>query len=414
MRLTLFLFIFPIFLSAQQKRVLFIGNSYTFVNNLPQLVADLALSNGDTVYADSYAPGGYTFLAHFNDANARSKISGAPWTHVVLQAQSQEASFSPGQVAAQTLPYAIRLDSLVKAANPCAITIFYETWGRKNGDGSNCANYPPVCTYTGMQNRLRSSYKIFADTCKAIMAPVGEAWRSSITYSPALELYQTDQSHPVLEGSFLAAAVIYEGICRRSALTATYNPGIPSNVHTFLLQRAHQTVNDSLLTWNIGRFDPDPGFSLLQSGSTISLTATNGSNNHSWDFGDGNSSILVNPVHQYSSPGTYTVTHVVADSCQSVKEKKVLSVYGTVGVFEYKDLEAHVSKSLLFSNELRFSPSTSVNSKIRIVDLQGITIWVGTSADSIQTGNWPLGMYLMLEESNSSMSVRKLIKGDQP
>lgn len=37
----------------------------------------------------------------------------------------------------------------------------------------------------------------------------------------------------------------------------------------------------------------------------------------SWDFGDGNSSSLQNPVHSYAAPGVYPVCLVVSDSCAS-------------------------------------------------------------------------------------------------
>ena len=106
------------------RRVLFLGNSYTYVNNLPQLIKDIALANGDTLVFDSNCPGGHTFNNHFNNATSLSKINAQAWDCVILQAQSQEPSFSPGQVAAQTLPYAIKLDSLIKNNNNCSETVF--------------------------------------------------------------------------------------------------------------------------------------------------------------------------------------------------------------------------------------------------------------------------------------------------
>jgi hypothetical protein len=244
---------------AQQHKtlkVLFLGNSYTYVNNLPQLIKDIALANGDTLLFDSNCPGGHTFNNHFNNATSISKINAQAWDCVILQAQSQEPSFSPGQVAAQTLPYAIKLDSLIKNNNACTETVFFETWGRKNGDASNCSSYPPICTYVGMQNRLRASYKLFADTTKSVMAPAGEAWRKSIAQNPTLELYSSDQSHPALEGSYLTACVFYEVLFHKSVLSNTYTAGVSSINVNFLQQIAHDVVNDSLLTWNIGKYNP--------------------------------------------------------------------------------------------------------------------------------------------------------------
>ena len=245
------------FAQAKKKiNVLFLGNSYTFYNNLPQLIKDIANANGDTLIYDSNCIGGYTFANHFNDVTSCSKIKAQAWNYVVLQAQSQEPSFSPAQVAVQTLPYAIKLDSLVKRANQCAQSVFFETWGRKYGDASNCAAYPPICTYTGMQDRLRASYKLFADTTHTLMSPVGEAWRKSIANKPNLELYSTDESHPIIEGSYLAACVFYELLFRKSIVGNTYTAGLTATNVAFLQQVAHSVVNDSLLVWNIGKYIP--------------------------------------------------------------------------------------------------------------------------------------------------------------
>jgi len=56
------------YVNAQTKEVLFLGNSYTGVNNLPQLIADVALSAGDTLIHDKNTPGGYTLEAHTTNA----------------------------------------------------------------------------------------------------------------------------------------------------------------------------------------------------------------------------------------------------------------------------------------------------------------------------------------------------------
>ena len=126
--------------SAQaKKKVLFLGNSYTAYNNLPQLVADVALSAGDTVVFSSNTPGGYTFQGHSTNATSLSLLAAGDWDHVVLQEQSQLPSFPQGQVQTSCFPFARALDSIAQSLNPCVKTIFYMTWGRKNGDASNCA-----------------------------------------------------------------------------------------------------------------------------------------------------------------------------------------------------------------------------------------------------------------------------------
>ena len=181
-------------LSAQHKKVsvLFIGNSYTYVNNLSLLVDSIVTAGGDTLDWDVSALGGYTLKMHAADVNTIAKINQQQWDYVVLQEQSQLPSFPPASVDMDVIPYALFLDSVIHANNSCTQIVFYETWGRKYGDASNCAFYPPLCTYDGMQQRLLESYKLMADTCHGIVAPVGEAFRNCIAYDSTVNLYQSE------------------------------------------------------------------------------------------------------------------------------------------------------------------------------------------------------------------------------
>ena len=159
--------------NAQTKRALFLGNSYTNVNNLPQLTSNAALSAGDTLIVDKNTPGGYTLEGHSTNTTSLNKIMQGDWDFVVLQEQSQRPSFPISQVQQDVFPYANQLDSIINAYNSCAETVFYMTWGRKNGDANNCQFWPPVCTYEGMDSLLNLRYMMMADMNDAIASPVG-------------------------------------------------------------------------------------------------------------------------------------------------------------------------------------------------------------------------------------------------
>ena len=75
-------------------RVLFLGNSYTSFNNLPQLVQSLSGSAGKTLIIDSNMPGGMTVSGHVNNATSIAKISQGNWDYVVIQEQSQIPSIN--------------------------------------------------------------------------------------------------------------------------------------------------------------------------------------------------------------------------------------------------------------------------------------------------------------------------------
>jgi hypothetical protein len=71
---------------SRALRILFVGNSLTYQNDLPHLFAGLAKSRGHDVQVDSYAPGGYRLAQHATDPRLLEKIDGGGWDVVVLQA----------------------------------------------------------------------------------------------------------------------------------------------------------------------------------------------------------------------------------------------------------------------------------------------------------------------------------------
>ena len=187
--LTLFL---SSYVFGQQTKVLFLGNSYTSVNSLPQLVSNLALSLNESIYWESNTPGGYTLQGHSTNTTSLSKINLNSWDYVFIQEQSQIPSFPPLQVATDCYPYAALLVDSIRASNTCCEPVFYMTWGRENGDPLNCVNYPPLCTYDGMQARLRESYLQMSIDNQCTVSPVGAAWKYVRDHYRSIGLYTSD------------------------------------------------------------------------------------------------------------------------------------------------------------------------------------------------------------------------------
>src|ERR1043166_6791316 len=73
----------------KEVRVLFIGNSYTYVNDLPKMIAALARAGKQPplVY-ERETPGGCTLEKHWKDGKAARKIAAGKWDYVVLQEHS--------------------------------------------------------------------------------------------------------------------------------------------------------------------------------------------------------------------------------------------------------------------------------------------------------------------------------------
>jgi hypothetical protein len=325
-KIFLIFILLPVFAFSQQtKEVLFIGNSYTYYNDLPNMVKQIALSFGDTLNYEASTPGGSTLQMHSTNNQTLSKISQQEWDNVVIQCQSQEPSFSPTQVSNDVYPYAQILIDSIESNSLCTEPMFFMTWGRKYGDQQNCQFYPPICTYSGMQQRLRQSYLQMAFDHNASCAPVGMAWKESINQNPNLELYSPDQSHPSLEGSYLAACTFYSSLFKKLSIGSSYIPnGIDTSTASFLQNIASNRVLDSISTWNI--FNAD--FTYQQTFNSV-VSFTNLSSNYEsllWDFGDGQTSTDENPQNAYFNSGDYDVTLYVYTNNSCLVDSFTISI----------------------------------------------------------------------------------------
>ncbi len=309
-----------LFTNAQTKRVLFVGNSYTYVNDLPMMTAGFATANGDTLIYDSHTSGGATLEQHAGDATLINKIKTGNWDYVVLQEQSQLPSFELSQVQTQVFPYARYLDSIISLGkNGCTQTVFYMTWGRKNGDASNCAFWPPVCTYKGMDSLLNLRYRMMADSNDAMVVPVGAVWNEVRQNFLSIDLYQSDESHPSLYGTYVAACCFYTAFFRKNPELRAYVPtGIDATISRGLKNVVRRTILDSLGKWRIGISDPKANFSFNLNLPAKQVQFLNQSSNvltHLWDFGDGATSNDASPTHTYAANGSYMVKLLSTGDC---------------------------------------------------------------------------------------------------
>ena len=409
------LIFFKSFSQSQTKRVLFLGNSYTYVNNLPQLLADFALAGGDTIIFDSNTPGGYTFQGHSTNATSLAKISAGNWDFVVLQEQSQMPSFPIGQVETDVFPYARYLDSMIHLQNPCAETVFYMTWGRKNGDASNCSFWPPVCTYEGMDSLLNLRYRMMADSNNTIISPVGAVWKYIRQNYPLIELYQSDASHPSVAGTFAAACSFYAALLRKDPTQINYNSSLTLSEASAIKNAAKVIVYDQLPEWHIGEYDPHANFAFSDNGGgTFSFTNSSlNATDYYWSFGDGNTSASANPTHTYSSSGTYNVV-LTAEKCGLQDTMNLQVLVSTINIDDEKTPMCNIE---LFPNPANNNVTLKlnvdeVNKHFFIYDYKGSVVMNGktnSKLTSINLSELNDGIYFLRLENNSNQFF-KIVK----
>lgn len=258
-------FIFVSVVNADTTKVLFAGNSYTYANDLPLLLKNLSSSMGRIVYTDMSAPGGYTFEQHLTNAETISKISRGGWNYVVLQEQSQMPVIEHYRYSS-TYPSARKLDSIIKSFN--CNTMFFMTWGRRYG-GIQCINTycsPDFINFSHMQDSLSSSYNMIANELNDAVCPVGNGFRLSVQTDSSIVLWDADNSHPSLEGSYLAACMFYRKIFNASPVGAQFTAGLSPSTALHLQTIANNTllsisgsnVTESAFKFSIEKYYPNP------------------------------------------------------------------------------------------------------------------------------------------------------------
>lgn len=355
-----------------KKNVLFIGNSYTSVNNLPELIKQASLSAGDTLIYDANTPGGQTLQNHSNNATTISKIQVGNWNFVVLQEQSQLPSFPEGQVVADMYPFAKYLDSAINASNTCVETIFYQTWGRKNGDAANCGFFPPLCTYQGMDSLIQKRYRYVAEQNNAILSPAGAVWKYLRQNHPSIELYSGDESHPSLAGSYAAACAFYTTIFRKDPTWITFNSSLSVSDAQIIRNAAKNVVFDHQDDWLFNAYNPISNFTFAVNMGEVTFTnASTNSDSYSWNFGDGNTSTNANSTHTFIVNGTYQV-ELVSVRCSGETDASIQTI--VINTLDTKEMIAE-AKLMVYPNPshdfLSISFDQLETTEYRILNVQG-------------------------------------------
>lgn len=231
-------------------RVLWVGNSFTYFNDLPDMVRQIAATQGMKLSCTRCVKGGERLSGHLKNPALRRALAGGGWDYVVLQEQSTAPAMPSEQVVREVYPAARTLDSLVHAASPDAQVIFYMTWGHKNGCLSPVEGYPLIDTYEGMQMRLMTSYLEMTWANGARCAPVGMAWRQVRRERPDYVLYRPDCFHPSALGSYLAANVLFTTICGKPCQT-DFTAGFPAEQAEYLQRTAQRTVLENRALLNL-------------------------------------------------------------------------------------------------------------------------------------------------------------------
>ncbi len=179
----------------QVHRVLFVGNSYTYYNSMPQLFAAISEHRmpGHRVETKFLGGGGATLEKHWDVGMVLDALKTSTWDYVVLQGQSKFGAddLRDSQSPDTFFKYAEMFEK--EKSESGAETVFFMTWSRKD--------------QRDQQKYLSTAYTTIANKLTSKLAPVGSVW-DELRDASALELYTEDGSHPAVSGSYLAAMTL--------------------------------------------------------------------------------------------------------------------------------------------------------------------------------------------------------------
>lgn len=204
-------------------RVLFVGNSLTYVNNMPRTLEQIAksLDARPPLVAHFAGAGGRTLKQQYFDRHVTDEIRDGHYAVVVLQAQSSEVVYSFGE----TSYYAKLLDDAVRRSG--AKTVIFTTWAPQNGHFT--------------QSEFDRKYEQLARNLHAELAPVALAWQK--LESDGIRLTENDGVHPNARGSYLIACVFFSLLEHRSPAGAARPDGVSAGMAEVIEREAWRTVS---------------------------------------------------------------------------------------------------------------------------------------------------------------------------
>ncbi|MEO8516888.1 MAG: T9SS type A sorting domain-containing protein [Flavobacterium sp.] len=394
------LFTLNIYAQNPQKKVLFVGNSMTYFNDMPLLFGDIANSKGKTVDAQSYTVGGSGFINHVVDNNLYSVFRNTIWDVVVLQPGTGESAGTTSSVNATIQRGQILMDS-IKKYSPCARVMLYQIpYGVPSAETYN--------TYFTVQTQIRDSITKMADSLHVPFVPTGECARMHYTAQQDLLLHGSyNDIHPNLNGSYLVASAMYAAIFQEPVSGTTSYGGIPQATAEYFHNIVDQVVLPNKAQWRINTYNLHANFNAVV--NTNSITFINNSTNFTsveWDFGDATTSTEINPTHTFSSGGIKTIKlKVIQNNCEEIIEKQIdLDV---LGVSDFQK-----TSFLMYPNPVNsvLSISCPSASSVSIVNSIGQKIYINSekkTAWQINVSTFSDGIYFIIFDNQS---VHKFVK----
>ncbi len=216
-------------ITKKKPKILFVGNSLTFRNNMPAMFEKLCRKKGIRPKIKEVMDGGQTLYqyafpqkANQHDVAVSNKLKRLlktqKWDVVVLQEGIFQAAINPDKVDLAVG----ELSSLAKSSG--AKVVLLMPWPLQTGN--KFYNTRPLLGGNAIEcfTKEKPVYLETANKYKVALAPVGVAVMRAWYTMPGISLLDSDKRHPDTAGSYLSACVTYATIFGKNPEGNSYYP----------------------------------------------------------------------------------------------------------------------------------------------------------------------------------------------
>lgn len=172
------------------RKILFVGNSLTFTNNLPLMVEKRASARGIQIGTDMLAFPNYALEDHWFDGEMEKLIRTCRYEFVIVQ----QGPSSQVDGLEMLMKYGSQIKALCDQYD--TKLVFFMVWPAK----INYYTFPGVIR----------NYSEAAGITSSLLCPVGKAWKEYMDTTRDFSYYGPDGFHPSIKGSELAARMLME------------------------------------------------------------------------------------------------------------------------------------------------------------------------------------------------------------
>lgn len=185
----IFLLALSIFTSIGAQKILFVGNSLTYTNDLPKILEEVSGNFAENIITKSLCFPNYAIIDHLNEGKLQEILSKEKFDYLVVQ----QGPSSQSEGKKMLIEDGKKLKKLCDKYN--IKMAYFMVWTSKE--------------WYHTFDLVIENHKIAAKKNNALLFSVGEIWKEYNTFKNVESLYSFDGFHPSKAGSFLATLVMF-------------------------------------------------------------------------------------------------------------------------------------------------------------------------------------------------------------